>query len=77
MAQVAQQENAISQFSSLASTVRVCGGNLFSTQTYQNDYGERELLAVLDEVTDGLFHDKLEASEFLGVQVDESTDCSD
>lgn len=77
MAQLAQQENPISQFSSLASTVRVCGGNLFSTQTYQNDYGERQLLAVLAEVTDGLFHDKLEASEVLGLQVDESTDCSD
>lgn len=77
MAHLAQQENAIAQFAALSTTVRSCGGNLFQTRTYENDYGAWEFLRVLEEVMQKRFHDRLEAAEVMGLECDESTDTSD
>ena len=77
LAYLAQQEAALSQFPSLARMVRVSGGDVFQTPTYEGAYGVDELLGVLAEVTNRRFHQQLEESEVLGLQVDESTDCGD
>ncbi|CAM9558335.1 unnamed protein product [Scytosiphon promiscuus] len=77
IAHLAQQESPLSQFSSLAATVRCCGGNMFATPAYETYYGAGELLEALSEVTNNNFHVKLEKSAVVGLQVDESTDNSD
>lgn len=49
----------------------------FSDEDVRERKGAWELLQALAEVTQNQLHEKLEASEFIGLQVDESSDCSD
>lgn len=63
------------QFADLVELVRDCEGNVFPVRSFENHHGAWQLLGALAEVTNRRFYAKLEASEVLGLQVDESTDC--
>ncbi|CAN0278061.1 unnamed protein product, partial [Scytosiphon promiscuus] len=76
-AHIAQQELPISAFSSQVDLVRDCGGDTFPDRTFENDKGAWELLRALEGVALKQLHEKLEQSEFVGLQIDESTDSSD
>eukprot|EP00904_Undaria_pinnatifida_P008282 jgi/Undpi1/4584/HiC_scaffold_18.g07938.m1 len=76
-AHIAQQELPISAFASQVDLVRDCGGNTFPDKTFENDKGAWELLRALEGVALKELHEKLGQSEFIGLQIDESTDRAD
>ena len=64
-------------FADLAGLVRTCEGIVFPTRTYENSGAAWQLLDALAKATDRRFHARLEASDVLGLEVDESIDCGD